>query len=305
MRVMIIGATGAIGIRLARQLADQGHEVIGTHRSPNKADQVRALGAQPVELDLLDLGAVRKAVLEAQPDAIVHEATALASSGFSRSLDRGFAPTNRLRTEGTDNLLAAASEAGVRRLIAQSFAPYRYIREGSWVKTEDDPLDPDPPKTARQTFAAMTHVDQAFTSAGGVVLRYGGFYGDADSMTKAVGKRQYPLLGSGTGITPFIHLDDAASATALALDHDGPAVYNITDDDPAPMSEWLPGLASALGAKRPFRIPSWAAKPIMGGEMVRMSLECRGASNAKAKKELGWTLRYPSWREGFAASFAR
>lgn len=303
MRVMVIGASGAIGARVVRQLVGRGDEVIGTHSSPGKAEQVRALGVRPVALDLLDPGAVRKAVLEARPDAIVHEATALANAGFSRSLDRGFAQTNRLRTEGTDNLLAAASEAGVRRLVAQSFAPYRYVREGGWVKTEDDPLDPNPPKTARQTFAAMTHVDQAVTGAGGIVLRYGGFYGAADSTTKAVRRRQYPLLGSGTGITPFIHLDDAASATALALDHDGPAVYNITDDDPAPMSEWLPGLASALGAKRPFRIPSWAAKLIMGGEMVQMSLECRGASNAKAKKELGWTLRYPSWREGFVASY--
>jgi nucleoside-diphosphate-sugar epimerase len=303
MRVMVIGASGAIGTRLVRQLSDRGHEVIGTHRSPGKAEQVRALSAQPVVLDLLDSGAVRKAVLEARPDAIIHEATALANAGFSRSLDRGFAPTNRLRTEGTDNLLAAASEAGVRRLVAQSFAPYRYIREGGWIKTEDDPLDPNPPKTARQTFAAMTHVDQAVTAAGGIVLRYGGFYGAADSMTKAVRRRQYPILGSGTGIMPFIHLDDAASATALALEHDGPAVYNITDDDPAPMSEWLPGLATALGAKRPFRIPPWAARLIMGGEMVQTSLECRGASNAKAKKELGWTLRYPSWREGFAASY--
>ena len=303
MRVMVVGASGAIGSRLVPQLIGRGHEVIGTFSSPGKAERVRALGAQPIAVDLLDASAVRKAVSEAQPDAIIHEATALANAGFSRSLDRGFAQTNRLRTEGTDNLLAAAREAGQPRLVAQSFAPYRYIREGGPVKSEDDPLDPDPPKTARQTFAAMAHVDQAFCAAGGVVLRYGGFYGAPDTITKAVSKRQYPVLGAGTGITPFIHLDDAAAATVLALEHDGPAIYNITDDEPAAMNEWLPALARALGAKRPFRLPAGIARLIMGGEMVKMSLECRGASNAKARKELGWTLRYPSWREGFVASY--
>jgi nucleoside-diphosphate-sugar epimerase len=300
---MVVGASGAIGSRLVPQLIGRGHEVIGTFRSPEKAGRVQALGAQPIAMDLLDPSAVHKAVTGAQPDAIIHEATALANAGFSRSLDKGFAQTNRLRTEGTDNLLAAAREAGVPRLVAQSFAPYRYMREGGPVKTEDDPLDPDPPKTARHTFAAMAHLDQAFWAAGGVVLRYGGFYGAADAMTKAVSKRQYPVLGAGTGITPFIHLDDAAAATVLALEHDGPAIYNITDDEPAAMNEWLPALARALGAKRPFRLPAGIARLIMGGEMVKMSLECRGASNAKARKELGWTLRYPSWRQGFIASY--
>ncbi|HUY52396.1 MAG TPA: NAD(P)-dependent oxidoreductase [Streptosporangiaceae bacterium] len=305
MRVMVVGASGAIGTRLVPQLTRRGHEVIGTFRSPGKAERIEALNAQPVALDLLDPKAVRTAVLETQPDAIIHEATALANSGMSRSLDKTFAGTNRLRTEGTDNLLAAAREAGVQRLVAQSFAPYRYIREGGLVKTEDDPLDPNPPKSARQTFAAMTYVDQAFLGAGGVVLRYGGFYGAPDQMSKAVSKRQYPIIGKGTGITPFIHLDDAASATVLALEHDGPAVYNITDDESAPMSEWLPALASALSAKRPFRVPSWVGSLIMGAEMVKMSSESRGASNAKAKEELGWTLRYPSWRQGFPASYGQ
>jgi 2-alkyl-3-oxoalkanoate reductase len=303
MRVMVFGASGAIGSRLARQLVEAGHEVIGTFTSPGKAEMVRVLGAQPVAVDLLDSSAVHKAVTGAQPDAIVHEATALADAGFSRSLDRGFARTNRLRTEGTDNLLAAARDAGVPRLVAQSFAPYRYLRQGGPVKTEDDPLDPDLPKTARQTFAAMAHVDQAFWAAGGVVLRYGGFYGAVDATTKAVSKRRYPVLGAGTGITPFVHLDDAATATVLALERAGPAIYNITDDEPAAMREWLPELARALGAKRPFRLPAAVARLIMGGEMVTMSLQCRGASNAKAKAELGWTLRYPSWRQGFTASY--
>jgi nucleoside-diphosphate-sugar epimerase len=303
MRIMVVGASGAIGAHLVPQLTERGHEVIGTSRSPEKAEKLRALGAQPVTLDLLDKDAVRKAVLENRPDGIIHEATALATAKFSRSLDKGFAGTNRLRAEGTDNILAAAREAGVRRLVGQSYAPYRYIRQGGPIKTEDDPLDPNLPKSARQTFAAMAHTDEAFLAAGGVVLRYGAFYGTPDAVTKAIGKRQYPMLGPGTGIMPFIHLHDAASATVLALEHDGPALYNITDDDGAPMSEWLPALASALGAKRPFRVPVWLGTVILGGEMIQMSLGCRGASNAKAKRELGWTLRYPSWREGFPASY--
>jgi 2-alkyl-3-oxoalkanoate reductase len=305
MRVMVIGASGAIGTRLLPQLTGRGHEVIGTFRSPGRAERVRALGAQPVALDLLDPGAVARAVRETEPEAIIHQATALASMRFSRSLDRSFAATNRLRTDGTDALLAAARQAGVRRFIAQSFAPYRYIREGGMVKTEDDPLDPRPPAMMRETTAAMNHLDQAVTEAGGIALRYGGFYGAPDVMTKAVRKRQYPMVGEGSGVMPFIHLDDAAAATVLALDHQGPAIYNIVDDEPAPMSEWLPALADALGAKPPRRVPSWLAGLIAGRGMVTMAAESRGASNARAKKELGWTLRYPSWREGFTASYQR
>jgi 2-alkyl-3-oxoalkanoate reductase len=305
MRVMVVGASGAIGTRLLPQLTGRGHEVIGTFRSPGRAERVRALGAQPVALDLLDPGAVARAVLEAEPEVIIHQATALASMRFSRSLDRSFAPTNRLRTEGTDALLAAARQAGVRQFIAQSFAPYRYIREGGMVKTEEDPLDPSPPAMMRETTAAMNHLDQAVTEAGGIALRYGGFYGAPDVMTKAIRKRQYPMVGTGSGVMPFIHLDDAASATVLALDHQGPAIYNIVDDEPAPMCEWLPALADALGAKPPRRVPSWLAGLIAGQGMVTMAAESRGASNAKAKKELGWTLHYPSWREGFTASYQR
>jgi len=303
MRVMVVGASGAIGTRLIPQLTGRGHEVIGTFRSPANAERVRALGAQPVALDLLDPGAAARAVLETEPEAIIHQATALAGMRISRSLDRSFAPTNRLRTEGTDALLAAARQAGVRRFIAQSFAPYRYIREGGMVKTEDDPLDPRPPAMMRETTAAMNHLDQAVTEAGGIALRYGGFYGAPDVMTKAVRKRQYPMVGDGSGVMPFIHLDDAASATVLALDHPGPAIYNIVDDEPAPMRDWLPALAAALGAKPPRRVPSWLAGLIAGQGMVTMAAESRGASNARAKKELGWTLRYPSWREGFTASY--
>jgi 2-alkyl-3-oxoalkanoate reductase len=304
MRVFVAGATGAIGTRLVAQLIEHGHEVIGTYRSPGNAERVRALGADPVALDLLDPRAVRQAVLEARPEAIVHQATALAGVRFGRSLDRSFGPTNRLRTEGTDALLAAARDAGVHRFVAQSFASYRYAREGGPVKTEDDPLDPDPPAMARETNAAMRHLDEAVTTAGGIALRYGGFYGAAnDGLVQPVRKRQFPVIGEGGGISSFIHLDDAAAATVLALDHSGAGLYNIVDDEPAPMSEWLPALAAALGAKPPRRVPMWLARLIAGQGMVMMASESRGASNAKAKRELGWTLRYPSWRQGFAAAY--
>jgi nucleoside-diphosphate-sugar epimerase len=304
MRVLVVGASGAIGTRLIPQLTDQGHEVTGSSRSPAKAERLRALGAEPIVLDVLDATAVRAAVAAVRPEAIIYQATALADAGFSRKLDRTFAPTNRLRTEGTDILLAAAREAGVRRFVAQSFAPYRYAREGGPVKTEDDPLDSAPPATARQTFAAMNHLDQAVTGAGGIALRYGGFYGDPDALTKAVRKRQYPIIGDGAGVMPFIHLHDAAAATVLALDHDGPAIYNITDDEPAPVRDWLPVLADAVGAKPPRHLPSWLARMVMG-EGLAMMTESRGASNAKATKELDWTLRYPTWRQGFKTAYSQ
>jgi len=305
MRVFVAGASGAIGSRLVPQLIDQGHEVIGTFRSPGNAERVRALGGQPVALDVLDGRAVREAVLKAEPEAIIHQATALAAVRFGRSLDRSFAPTNRLRTEGTDALLAAAREAGVRRFVAQSFASYRYAREGGPVKTEDDPLDPAPPAMALKTNAAMRHLDEAVTSAGGIALRYGGFYGAAnDGLVRPVRKRQFPVIGDGGGISSFVHLDDAATATVLALGHGGAGLYNIVDDEPAPMSEWLPVLAEALGARSPRHVPLWLARLIAGKGMVMMAAGSRGASNAKAKQELGWTLRYPSWRQGFAAAYA-
>ena len=305
MRVLVVGASGAIGTRLVPQLIDQGHEVIGTFRSAGNAERVRALGAEPIALDLLDARAVRKAVLETEPEAIVHQATALANAGFSRNLDRSFAPTNRLRTEGTDALLAAAREAGVRRFVAQSFASFRYAREGGPVKTEDDPLDPTPPAVARETNAAMRHLDQVVTDAGGIALRYGGFYGALnDGLLGPVRKRQYPVIGDGGGVSSFIHLDDAAAATVLALGHDRAGIYNIVDDDPAPMREWLPVLAAALGAKPPRHVPRWLAR-LVAGEAVVMMAESRGASNAKAKRELGWALRCPSWRQGFTAAYGQ
>jgi nucleoside-diphosphate-sugar epimerase len=304
MRVLVAGASGAIGTRLVPLLIDRGHEVVGTFRSPGKAEVLRELGAEPRPLDLLDARAVRKAVLESEPEAIVHEATALADVRFSRSLDRSFAPTNRLRTEGTDALLEAAREAGVRRLVAQSFASFRYAREGGPVKSEEDPLDPTPLATARETNAAMRHVDQAVTDAGGVALRYGGFYGAAnDGLLAPVRKRQFPIVGDGGGVFSFIHLDDAAAATVLALEDDLSGVYNIVDDEPAPVREWLPVLANVLGAKPPRHFPRWLARLVAGEGAVMMGTESRGASNAKAKRALGWTLRYPSWRDGFVAAY--
>ena len=305
MRVFVVGASGAIGTRLVPQLIDRGHEVIGTSRSPGNAERIRALGAQPVALDLLDARAVRKAVLETEPDAIVHQATALANVRFSRNLDRSFAQTNRLRTEGTDALLAAAREAGVRRFVAQSFASLRYAREGGPVKTEDDPLDPAPVPGTRETNAAMRYLDEAVRDAGGIALRYGGFYGTSnDGLVEPVRKRQFAIAGDGGGVWSFVHLGDAAAATVLALDHDGPAAYNIVDDEPAAVRDWLPVLASVVGAKPPRHVPRWLARLLAGEAVVMMQTEMRGASNAKAKRELGWELRYPSWRQGFAAVYA-
>ena len=305
MRVFVAGASGALGSRLVPQLIEAGHEVIGVHTSPASEEELRVLGARPVQVDLLDARAVGTAVLDARPDAIIHQATALANAKFGRSLDTTFATTNRLRIEGTDALLAAAREAGVHRFVAQSFAAYRYAREGGPVKTEDDPLDPTPPANAHQTYHAMTYLEDAVTGFGGIALRYGGFYGAAnDGLIEPVRKRQFPIVGDGGGITSFIHLDDAAAATVLALEHDGPAIYNIVDDEPAPVREWLPVLARSLGAKPPRRFPRWVARLVAGETAVVIGTEVRGASNAKAKHELGWTPGCATWRTGFPAAYS-
>jgi 2-alkyl-3-oxoalkanoate reductase len=305
MRVFVVGATGVIGRRLVPRLIARGHDVVGTYRSASgTANSLRADGATMVALDLLDAAAARQAVADARPDAIIHEATALADGGFSRRLDKTFAQTNRLRTTGTDTLLAAAREAGVKRFVAQSFAPFRYARQGGMVKTEQDPLDPYPPKGAEQTNAAMTHVDEAVTGYGGIALRYGGFYGEPDQITRMVSKRRYPVIGDGGGFTSWIHLDDAAAATVLALEHEGPAIYNIVDDEPAATSQWLPALAAALGAKPPWHVPVWTIRLLAGEDAVLGATQSRGASNAKAKRELGWILRHPTWRTGFGAAYS-
>ncbi len=305
MRVFVAGASGALGSRLVPQLIDAGHEVIGTYHSPTSAELLRTLGARPVMLDLLDVQAVRKAVLVSEPEAIVHQATALANLKLSRKFDKVFAKTNQLRTKGTDALLAAGREAGVRRFVAQSNANLRYARNGGPVKTEDDPLDTKPVAGAVEAKAAMNHLDDAVIAAGGIALRYGIFYGAAnDGLIEPVRKRQFPIIGDGGGFSSWIHLDDAAAATVLALQHDGPAIYNIVDDEPAPVREWLPALAQALNAMPPLRFPTWLARLVAGGAVVMMGTEGRGASNAKAKGELGWTLRYPTWRTGFPAVYS-
>lgn len=304
MRVFVVGASGAIGTRLVPQLIERGHEVIGTSRSPAKVESLRALGVEPVLLDLLDAAAVRQAVVAAKPDAIVHEATDLSNLSDFKHFDRSFAQTNRLRIGGTDNLLAAAHMAGVSRFVAQSFASYRYARVGGPVKTEDDPLDPEPVPAMRETEAAMEYLDRVVTDARGIILRYGGFYGASDdALVDAVRARKFPIVGDGNGISSFVHLEDAASATVLALEHEGPEIFNVVDDEPAPIRVWLPVLAEVVGAKPPRHFPRWLARLFAGEAVVMMATESRGASNEKAKRELGWTLRYPSWREGFVAAY--
>ena len=306
MRVFVAGATGAIGTRLVPQLVERGHEVVGTSRSQERAGRLRAQGAEPVALDVLDRVAVREAVLAARPDAIVHQATALADLAGLKNPDRSFAATNRLRTVGTDALLAAAEEAGVRRFVAQSYAGWPYAREGGPVKTEEDPLDPTPVPSMSETLAAIRHLEQATVGAGGLALRYGGFYGSPDdAQLELVRRRRFPIVGDGGGIWSFVHLDDAAAATVLALERGKPGIYNVVDDEPAAVREWLPALAAAIGAKPPRRVPRWLARLLAGEAGVVLMTEIRGASNAKAKHELGWTLRYPSWREGFRAAYRR
>jgi 2-alkyl-3-oxoalkanoate reductase len=300
MRIFVTGATGAIGTRLVPRLVADGHEVVGTTRSGAKADQLSAAGAEPVVLDLLDRGAVRAAVLAAKPEAIVHEASALTGATDFKHFDRTFAETNRLRTEGTDALLAAGWDAGVERFVAQSFAGWPYSRDDGSVKTEDDPLDPTPVPAMQETLAAIRYQEDAVIGAGGIALRYGGFYGSPDdSLLELVRERKFPIVGDGNGVWSFVHLEDAAAATALAVERGEPGVYNVVDDEPAPVREWLPALAEALGAKPPRHVPRWMGRLAAGEAGVALMTEIRGASNEKAKRELGWRLAYPSWREGF------
>jgi nucleoside-diphosphate-sugar epimerase len=305
MRIFVAGATGAIGTRLVPQLVRKGHEVVGTARSQEKADRLRAQGAEAVGLDLLDAGLVREAMFTARPDALVHEATSLSGGVDMKHFDRTFAETNRLRTEGTDALLAAAREAGVERFLGWSYAGWPYAREGGPVKTEEDPLDPTPVDAMQETLAAMRYHEQAFLDAGGAVLRYGTFYGSPDdAQVELVRKRRFPIVGDGGGVWSFVHLEDAAFATVLALERGATGIYNIVDDDPAPVREWLPALAEAIGAKPARHVPPWLARILAGEAGVVAMTDVRGASNAKAKRELGWELRYPSWREGFRAAYA-
>ncbi|HKN92708.1 MAG TPA: NAD(P)-dependent oxidoreductase [Thermoleophilaceae bacterium] len=315
MKVFLAGGSGAIGKRLVPMLVRSGHEVVATTTSERKLPLVQEVGAEGVVLDVLDRDAVMRAVMRAEPDVVIHQATALAALGDSfRNIDKQFVLTNRLRSEGTDNLLEAARAAGARRFVAQSFSGWPNERRGKMVKTEDDPLDPNPLPHTEKSLAALRHVETAVPAAQdieGLVLRYGGFYGpgtslDADGAhVEALRKRRFPIVGEGTGVWSFIHIDDAAAATALAIDHGRPGIYNIVDDDPAPVSEWLPLLAKAVGAPPPRHVPVWLGKLLAGTLAVSMMTEARGSSNAKAKAELGWTPRYPSWRQGFAQNAPR
>jgi 2-alkyl-3-oxoalkanoate reductase len=305
MRVFVAGATGALGRHLVPGLVAAGHEVTATTRTPAKVAQLRAAGAEPVVVDGLDREAVIAAVLAAGPEVIVHQMTALGGMRSLRKVDRVFAATNELRTRGTDNLLAAAARAGTRRVIAQS-NNLVYERSGGPVKTEDDPLASRPPSpSAARALAAIKHVEETVTLAApeGIVLRYGGFYGPGASevLLDAVRKRQMPVIGGGAGIWSFIEIADAAAATLAAVERGAPGVYNVVDSDPAPVAEWLPYLAKVAGAKPPLRMSAWLGR-LLGGEfVVALMTTARGASNEKARKELGWEPRYASWREGFRA----
>ena len=316
MKVFVAGATGALGKQLVPQLAAAGHEVTGMTRTPAKAEAVRALGASPAIADALDPEAVAAAVAKAEPEVIVHQLTALSQSLDLRHFDRDFAQTNRLRTEGTDILLSAARASGVRRFVAQSFAGWPAERSGGPIKTEDDPVDPDPPAAVRTTLEAILYLERAVTSAApieGIALRYGGFYGPGTSLqldppggehVEAIRHRKFPIVGGGTGIWSFVHISDAAEATAIAVERGAPGVYNVVDDNPSAVRDWLPEAARELGAKRPMRVPRWLGRIMAGEAATVMMTEIRGASNAKAKRELGWTPRHPSLVGALAAAAA-
>lgn len=305
MHVYVAGGAGVLGSRVIAQLVERGHRVTATTTSAAKVPALEALGAQAVVVDGLDAGAVGEAVATAQPDAIVHQMSALGGGIDPKHFDRSFALTNRLRTEGLDHLLAAAEACGVGHVVAQSYTGWPNIRSGGWVKDEEDPLDPEPPKAQRESLAAIRYLEDAVRKADGTVLRYGGFYGDAsDAMLPMVRKRQFPLVGGGPGYMSWIHLDDAAAATVLALEKGVRGVFNIVDDEPAPAAEWLPYLAGCIGAKPPLKLPVWLARIAAGEVAVSMLTRTRGSSNARAKRELGWELRWPSWRQGFKHGLA-
>jgi 2-alkyl-3-oxoalkanoate reductase len=304
MNIFLAGATGALGTKLVPILVERGHHVVGTTRSPDRAAQLSEMGAEPAVLDPLDARAVREAVVRAQPDVVVHQLTALTGIGMSRNFDKTFAETNRLRTEGTDHLIAAARAAGARRLVWQSYAGWNYARTGASIKTEDDPLDPDPPADARESLAAIRHLEAAVLGAEGMeglVLRYGGFYGPGTTIIEGgthvemIRKRRFPIGGNGAGVWSLVHIEDAAAATAAAIEGGAPGIYNIVDDEPSPVSELVTGLASAVGAPPPRRLPGWLARLAAGPQGYSLMTQVRGASNEKAKRELGWQPAH-TWR---------
>ena len=309
MRVFIAGATGVVGRPLVRELIRAGHDVTGMTRSPDKAPALSAEGAHPVVCDALDRDAVARAIAASAPDVVVHQLTALPEKYNPRRVRRLYRATDRLHIEGTDNLLAAAHEIGVGRFVAQSIA-FDYERAGGRVKTETDPLDPAPPKAFRDAMAAMAHLERVTLDAEGVhgaVLRYGMFYGPGTwyspggHFANEVRRRRYPIVGDGRGVFSFVHVADAASATRLAIESGATGIFNVVDDEPAELQEWVPVFAAAVGAPKPWRAPVWLARLAAGSGAVEQLLSMRGADNAKAKAVLGWTLRFPTWRSGFAA----
>jgi nucleoside-diphosphate-sugar epimerase len=316
MKVFVAGATGVLGRALVPQLVARHHEVVGMTRSVSKEDLVRRLGARPVVADGLDPDAVAQAVAAAEPEVIVHQLTSLSGKLSARDMrhpERSALATmtNRLRTEATDHLLAAGRAVGARRFVAQSFGAFRWARTAGPVLTEDDPIDPNPPGAMRPALVGILHVERAVPAiewGEGVVLRYGGFYGPGTAISLApdaqlaapIRRRLFPIVGDGGGVWSHVHVDDAAAATAIAVERGEPGIFNIADDEPAPVREWLPVLASALGAKPPRRIPRWLGRVAAGEMATLMMTQARGSSNEKAKRELGWQLRYPSWRQGFA-----
>jgi 2-alkyl-3-oxoalkanoate reductase len=308
MRLFVAGATGALGKQLVPLLVSEGHDVVGMTRSPEKAHSLRDLGAEAAVADGLDAAAVRDAVVKAEPEVVIHEMTALAGAKSFRKFDDEFALANRLRTEGTDHLLAASRAAGARRFVAQSYGNWNYERTGAGPKSEEDPLDPDPPANQRRSLDAIRYLEERVVGADdleGLALRYGNFYGpgtgfalDGD-LAQLVRKRRLPIIGDGAGVWSFIHLDDVATATLLAVERGAAGVYNVVDDEPAPVAVWLPEYAKALSAEPPRHVPVWLGRLASGEVGVSMMTRIRGASNAKARRELTWEPRYRSWREGF------
>jgi 2-alkyl-3-oxoalkanoate reductase len=308
MKVFVAGASGALGSRLVPLLVANGHDVVGMTRTPAKAERLRTMGAEPVVADGLDRKAVIDAVTRTEPEVVIHQMTALGSVENFKHFDQEFAVTNRLRTTGLDYLLEAARIVGARRLIAQSYGGWPHERTGGPVKTEEDPLDPAPPKEMSRSLEAIRYLESTVTGddqVEGVALRYGGFYGPGTlegaggSMIEQVRKRRLPVVGNGEGIWSFVHTDDAATATMLAMDRGAPGIYNVADDEPAPAKEWLPEMAAALGAKPPRHVPTWVGRLAAGEVGVSMFTKIRGISNEKAKRGLGWRLIHPTWREGF------
>jgi 2-alkyl-3-oxoalkanoate reductase len=308
VRIFLAGATGVIGRRLVPALIAGGHSVVGTTRHAQRAAALRDAGAEAVIVDGDDLESLSTAVVQAEPEIVIHQLTALSAGVDMRHLDRSLAATNVLRTVATDHLLAGAVKVGARRFVAQSFTGWTNPRRGGPVATEADGLDPDSHPATRASLTAIGHLEHVVTHTPGiegVVLRYGLFYGPGTSLGpggdiyELVQRRQLPVIGGGRGVWSFIHADDAAGATLAAVEHGAPGLYNVTDDEPAQVAQWLPYLAEAIGAPPPRRLPAWLARPLAGGPAVTAMTAGRGSSNAKARRELAWQLRYPSWREGF------